>query len=464
VKNGRCCGNDMKISRKMAVWVVVGVLVVWAGLWLHRWVTEKPVVTVDYLAKFNEIRKPDGYDPKEDGAELYLQACESIRGVDMPMLRNDKNSVVWVGDMNEPDVQKVRQLLANHAESFRLAEDALSKKYCWVRCTATDGSMLNMSPGGLSELKPLCEGLIWRGEIRALDGYASGGLRDMMTAVRLGSVSCDKHPSMVEWVMGSAVLRWGSSAVTNVVAHCRVDDRELAEVSRQISCLSQNYMSPATAMESERLVFYDFVQRSFTDDGHGDGRLVGEFMGLNSPLELNGDIADMWSQIRSRMWSASDSPFKFEGRRATVARWENGFGAWVHLASAELWQVTVDANDPLKQLSREAGENAVVFVLKPPVQSILQISASCGAQVSGTIGVIAILRYKLEKGTLPDNWQQVVKACYLKEAPMDRFSGKPLVYAKSADDFTVYGVGEDGKDDGGTDRKKDIVIWPVAGK
>jgi hypothetical protein len=57
---------------------------------------------------------------------------------------------------------------------------------------------------------------------------------------------------------------------------------------------------------------------------------------------------------------------------------------------------------------------------------------------------------------------QLVTAGYLKQLPMDSFSDKPLVYKKTEDNFILYSVGPDFKDDGGEpgrDRKGRVRLW-----
>jgi hypothetical protein len=87
--------------------------------------------------------------------------------------------------------------------------------------------------------------------------------------------------------------------------------------------------------------------------------------------------------------------------------------------------------------------------------------------------IIAILRWRQEKDQYPANLDQLVKAGFLDELPMDAFSNKPLVYKKTGDDFILYSVGFNFTDDGGQyskDRYGDIrkwgdngdtIFWPV---
>jgi len=65
---------------------------------------------------------------------------------------------------------------------------------------------------------------------------------------------------------------------------------------------------------------------------------------------------------------------------------------------------------------------------------------------------IAVERYRIANGKLPADTKDLVPT-YLKAIPMDPFdpAEKPLRYAKRNKGFVVYSVGDDGKDDGGTE-------------
>ena len=85
--------------------------------------------------------------------------------------------------------------------------------------------------------------------------------------------------------------------------------------------------------------------------------------------------------------------------------------------------------------------------------------------------VCALERHRLDKGQYPDRLEALARA-YLQVMPHDLVSGGPLHYARQGDTFTLYQVGWDGRDDGGTvgwsgegkDRKLDPAkgdwVWP----
>ncbi|MEO8427574.1 MAG: hypothetical protein ABI651_10735 [Verrucomicrobiota bacterium] len=72
---------------------------------------------------------------------------------------------------------------------------------------------------------------------------------------------------------------------------------------------------------------------------------------------------------------------------------------------------------------------------------------------------MAVRAFYLEQGTYPTNLADLVPI-YLDAVPLDQFSGKPLHYRKTSQDFLLYSVGPDGIDDGG----KPIPLPPAAPK
>lgn len=90
-----------------------------------------------------------------------------------------------------------------------------------------------------------------------------------------------------------------------------------------------------------------------------------------------------------------------------------------------------------------------------------------------TITAIALKRYQLQRRQFPAELNELVPA-FLTAVPVDPMNGQPLRYRRNADgSFTLYSVGEDGKDDGGDPNPSSSVteydlwsgrdaVWPVS--
>ena len=112
-------------------------------------------------------------------------------------------------------------------------------------------------------------------------------------------------------------------------------------------------------------------------------------------------------------------------------------------------------------------------MLMPAVDRASDIAYRGRALHQATVTVLALKQWRLEKNEYPANLDELVTAGYLKELPMDPYTDKPLIYKKTDDNFTLYSVGPNFKDDGGESGKDDkgrvkkwrdngdTVFWPV---
>jgi hypothetical protein len=86
------------------------------------------------------------------------------------------------------------------------------------------------------------------------------------------------------------------------------------------------------------------------------------------------------------------------------------------------------------------------------------------SQRSVVVSAIALKRYSLRYGKLPASLDSLVQE-FLAAVPMDYMDGKPMKYRLNSDgSFTLYSVGENGKDDGGDtslapDKKSTRYLW-----
>ncbi len=78
-------------------------------------------------------------------------------------------------------------------------------------------------------------------------------------------------------------------------------------------------------------------------------------------------------------------------------------------------------------------------------KSYLNHRATCRA----TAAALAAERYRLEHGTWPTSWEQLIPK-YLATVPIDPFTSKPLFLKLLPDGLVIYSVGSNGIDDGGS--------------
>ncbi len=93
----------------------------------------------------------------------------------------------------------------------------------------------------------------------------------------------------------------------------------------------------------------------------------------------------------------------------------------------------------------------MLHVLMPVHLRIFQLSLNNIARLRTVRVGLAIERYRLANGKLPENLAELVPA-YLDTVPKDPFDGQELRYKRLEKGYVVYSIGEDGSDDGGEER------------
>lgn len=108
--------------------------------------------------------------------------------------------------------------------------------------------------------------------------------------------------------------------------------------------------------------------------------------------------------------------------------------------------------------------HVLLYVIMPALSRITSIDTRNIAQLYTARAGLAIERYRLTAGKLPDALTDLVPA-YLDAVPTDPFDGNELRYKKLEAGFVVYSIGEDLSDDGGKEkpprRTKESPNWDV---
>jgi hypothetical protein len=88
------------------------------------------------------------------------------------------------------------------------------------------------------------------------------------------------------------------------------------------------------------------------------------------------------------------------------------------------------------------------YAENPTLRSVEHFHRRTDARLQLLIAEAAVRRYRLTMGNLPDDLAMLVPE-YLTEVPADPFSEGPLVYRRMGDEYLLYSVWINGRDDGG---------------
>jgi hypothetical protein len=89
---------------------------------------------------------------------------------------------------------------------------------------------------------------------------------------------------------------------------------------------------------------------------------------------------------------------------------------------------------------------------------VIELRSIAGLRAART--GIAVERYRLANGKLPDSILELVPA-YLDSVPIDPFDGNHMRYKKLETGFVVYSICEDLSDDGGKEKIKESKNWDI---
>jgi hypothetical protein len=90
-------------------------------------------------------------------------------------------------------------------------------------------------------------------------------------------------------------------------------------------------------------------------------------------------------------------------------------------------------------------------MLLPALDRALGKVVRCDAKIRDALTAIAVERYRLANGKLPDRLSDLAPT-FLPAVPTDPFDGKPLRYKPLAKGYVVYSVGDDRQDNGGIEK------------
>jgi hypothetical protein len=108
----------------------------------------------------------------------------------------------------------------------------------------------------------------------------------------------------------------------------------------------------------------------------------------------------------------------------------------------------------VRKIIEEANTGFLVFpprIILPAIERVYETHLRVRANMDCAIMALAIERYRLKEGKLPETVDELVPT-YLTQVYLDPFDGKPLRYKRTDPGYIIYSVGEDGVDNGGQEQ------------
>ncbi|MHC4214267.1 MAG: hypothetical protein ACYSWP_12940 [Planctomycetota bacterium] len=459
-----------------------GVLVLCLVLYIVWFFTGKPNITINYFAQLNELVRPT-VDESLNAAPYYRQAAELMEkkcGVSVKLrskesdelsqeqrqsLDTEMNKLLGKKYEESTDQEKERVILwlQNNEEIFDFLAAGVQKPYYWTSYKE-DGDlaalMKNVVPR-FSTLKQLAMALRWRIGLSAAEGRCNDALEDVKTCYQLGQ-HLRGDGILIEQLVGIAIEALAIHSLIETLEDCPIDSSTLAAFQNEFTRMIEKEIF-TVSLEAEKILIYDSIQRYFIDDPLG-GHLY-----LKG---LDGLITGQPSLIKSlEQRGISVLPhilFTHPDKQQTKEMFDEFYDFWkkyVHKNPAQLRSGDIDFSEEAERIIKG---NLLLEIGIPALIRVSELSHRNSIGVKASLTILALLRYKAEEGTYPNNLSDLVDSGYLKQLPIDPYSDKPLVYKRTEDNFLLYSFGEDFDDDGGQYSRwgggregGDQVFWPL---
>ena len=252
----------------------VGVLFLYLFLYCVYISFARPSVSVNYIDEMTRLNRPV-VDESLNAAPIYQKAIDAYKEPaqidDEPLLGRLRRKI-WVTDINEQELAALRQGIADNAESIELFKQAAEKPYCWWHRDAEDKIVMAVLLPEFKPMRDLAKITVWRAKLKAYDGDIEGAFDDLLSCYRTG-----KHfrgpRVLVEQLVGMAIETLAVRNVVVVLNKCEIDSELMKSLQERFGKLfAENTYT--INYECEKFFALDFIQRCYTDNGRGSGRMI----------------------------------------------------------------------------------------------------------------------------------------------------------------------------------------------
>jgi hypothetical protein len=381
----------------------------------------------------------------------------------------------WVTELTTEQSALLEQWYTANAEAYAYLFKGTELPYCWWEYDYDKSQTLySMVLPKYQNLRELLVLLCWQAKQESVRGNYQTAFERLQKTYRFG-MHFKGPKTLIEQILGVGIQNYAMQANRQIISHCAVPLGDITTLRKTILALFQDDTFIAD-LETEKFAMLDFIQRLYTDNGHGQGVLIPrQLIAFNRHADFF-DVLEVPVLSEGFSYGASLVSADRENMTQEVERLYDRIEDYIRKTPYE--QHTLGYIDPVNELWNNTTlyhyRYWPIFMFTPAVSKIGEITYRSRCNVQATITILAVIQYQKEYGQYPDTLDKLLSIQLLSEAPLDPFSNEPLVYRKTEDGFKLYSVGANFVDDGGipatTDGDQpdfwgengDTVFWPVS--
>ncbi|MEM9944387.1 MAG: hypothetical protein AAF939_22735, partial [Planctomycetota bacterium] len=299
-------------------------------------------------------------------------------------------------------------------------------------------------------------------------GDTERAVEDIETIFGLAQ-QASESPCLVCGLVGFAVSGLGFDSIEEVITS---DPNFFAgsDLSRIQATVENLQPRDWIDYSGEKASIKDLIQRCYTDNGDGDGRLTPAGLDLlNSPAligtgGLNGDDElSAYRQTAEKVFGPAIM-MASASRKELTSKADYYLDLYNNDKNLPFWaSLTSPSRDEMERLEKDLTENATYyFVLNkmfPAAQTIrIALDRVVGRQ-EGIVAALAIHRFYQANGSWPESVDDIAPE-FVAEFPQDPFDGSLLKLKYDDDAMFVYSIGRNFEDDGGEDHAENGIPMP----
>ncbi len=259
-------------------------------------------------------------------------------------------------------------------------------------------------------------------------GKARESLRSCQAALNAGR-SLDDEPFIISQLVRIACIAIAAGRTERTLAMGEPPAEDLARFQAILE-LEEAHPTAVVGLRGERAMMHILL------NGLADGSFsIDELLGGGRNVEwYQRAVLFLWD-TRGTARREHPQVMKLMGKAIDVAR----------LPAHEQTAAKNALNREIREL---ASQSYLIRLVMPAMDKFIDASQRKLAQVRCLKTVLAMERYRLERGAWPDKLEDLAPK-WLTKVPLDPYDGKPLRYVRVAEGVIVYSVGPDGTDNGG---------------
>jgi hypothetical protein len=401
------------------------------------------------------------------------------------MIKLGKEDFDWMEKSNAsgepPDWPAWDALLARHRQSLDLAHQAATKKRLgyligdandraeikaagaeWLMraagpLEAENKELLNAWLDGMQALRKMALMLRMDALRAARTGDGATAENDLNSLLALSEQILDSRGFVVEQLVAYAFFHAALDTIGEILRdHPQLlTDKQLHTLAHRLAGFHGGVID--IDLKSEQISFDDLLQRLFTDDGDGDGRVTAAGLKLlNDPIFSN---QFRWNSRHDARVNAA-LQMAIPGFAALIGSRKENRELYVELLDSTLaqhqgpswnWDATAikETNERLHRMGQRVRIRYLpVQLMLFSMSTVFNVAEYATQRRDATEMALALDLWRRRHGNWPTSLDQLVPDL-LPAVPPDRADGQPLRYALRDGKPVLYSLGLDRDDDGG---------------